>query len=107
MNKAKFSLCVLTLGLATLAFVANAQTTLQAASTPVAIARTADTYSSAVATEWMSLALLLTQQTPGFSPPVASRALAYLSLALYESTVPGMPGYTTLAGQLNELSSLP
>jgi membrane-associated phospholipid phosphatase len=77
-----------------------------AAQTPAA-ARPADAYSSAVATEWMSLALSLTQQTPGFSPPVASRALAYLGLALYESTVPGMPGYTTLAGQLNELSSLP
>lgn len=69
--------------------------------------RSADTYSSAVATEWMSLALSITQQTPGFSPPVASRALAYLGLTLYESTVPGMPGYTSLAGQLNELSSLP
>lgn len=69
--------------------------------------RTADAYSNAVATEWMTLALSLTQQTPGFSPPVASRALAYLGLALYESTVPGMPGYNSLAGQLNELSSLP
>ena len=109
MNLPKFSLSalVLVLGLATSGVVAHAQTMPQASSTPVAVARTADTYSSAVATEWMSLALLLTQQTPGFSPPVASRALAYLSLALYESTVPGMPGYASLAGQLNELSSLP
>ncbi len=64
-------------------------------------------FSSGVATEWFSLALLLTQQTPGFSPPVASRALAYVGLALYESVVPGMPQYQSLAGQLNELSSLP
>jgi membrane-associated phospholipid phosphatase len=78
---------------------ANAQT--------VASARTVDAYSNAVATEWMTLALSLTQQTPGFSPPVASRALAYLGLTLYESVVPGMPGYISLAGQLNELSSLP
>ncbi len=64
-------------------------------------------YSSAVATEWFQLALQLTQQTPGYSPPVASRALAYMGLALYESVAPGMPEYQSLAGQLNELSSLP
>ncbi len=65
------------------------------------------TYSANVATEWFQLALLLTQQTPGFSPPVAARALAYMGLALYESVVPGMPEHVSLAGQLNELSSLP
>ncbi len=64
-------------------------------------------YSANVATEWFQLALLLTQQTPGFSPPVAARALAYLGLALYESVVPGMPDRSSLAGQLNDLSSLP
>lgn len=67
----------------------------------------AGAYGAAVATEWFALALQLTQQTPGFSPPVASRALAYLGLALYESVVPGMPDHASLAGQLNELSSLP
>ena len=70
-------------------------------------AKPAAAYSANVATEWFQLALLLTQQTPGFSPPVASRALAYLGLALYESVVPGMPERRSLAGQLNELSSLP
>ena len=69
--------------------------------------RPAQQFSAAVATDWFSLALQLTQQTPGFSPPVASRAFAYLGLALYESVVPGMPEATSLAGQLNELSSLP
>lgn len=67
----------------------------------------AEAYSAEVATEWVALALLLTQQTPGMSPPVASRALAYLGLALYESVAPGMPGHRSLAGQLNELQSLP
>ena len=71
------------------------------------IGRPADAYSNAVVTEWMSLALSITQQTPGFSPPVAARALGYLGVTAYESIVAGMPGYTTLAGQLNELSSLP
>jgi hypothetical protein len=67
----------------------------------------AEAYSAEVSTEWFSLALLLTQQTPGMSPPVAARALAYLGLALYESVLPGMPGARSLAGQLNELQSLP
>ena len=74
---------------------------------PAAPTRLAADFSGAVATEWFQLALLLTQQTPGFSPPVASRALAYLGLALYESVLPGMPKNLSLAGQLNELSSLP
>jgi PAP2 superfamily len=71
------------------------------------LTKPADAYSSAVVTEWMSLALSITQQTPGFSPPIAARALGYLGVTAYESIVAGMPGYTTLAGQLNELSSLP
>ena len=70
-------------------------------------AKPASAYSANVATEGFQFALLLTQQTPGFSPPVASRALGYLGLALYESVLPGMPANLSLAGQLNELSSLP
>lgn len=76
-------------------------------STPAATVRPAQSYSANVATEWFTLALQLTQQTPGFSPPAAARAFAYLGLALYESVVPGVPGGLSLAGQLNELSSLP
>jgi membrane-associated phospholipid phosphatase len=71
------------------------------------LGRTADAYSNAVVSEWMSLSLSLAQQTPGFSPPVTARALGYLGVTAYESIVAGMPGYTSLAGQLNELSSLP
>ena len=85
---------------ALVAVPASAQTSAQPA-------RPASTYSSALVTDWFSLALQLTQQTRGFSPPVAARALAYLSLALYESVVPGMADHRSLAGQLNELSSLP
>jgi hypothetical protein len=74
---------------------------------PIASAGPASTYSGALVADWFTLALQLTQQTPGFSPPVAARALAYLSLALYESVLPGMADHRSLAGQLNELSSLP
>lgn len=70
-------------------------------------AKPAAAHGADVATEWFDLALQLTQQTPGMSPPVAARALAYLGVTLYESVVPGMPGHRSLAGQLNELQSLP
>ena len=85
-----------------------AQTPAMVMQTPAVVAaKPTSAYSSAVATEWFQLALLIIQQTPGFSPPVASRALAYLGLTLYESMAPGMPQNISLAGQLNELSSLP
>ncbi len=74
---------------------------------PAVAALPATAYSSGVVYDWMYLDLQLIQQTPGFSPPVAARALGYLGLTLYEAVVPGMPGYQSLAGQLNELSSLP
>ncbi len=64
-------------------------------------------FSAAVATDWVGLDLQLIQQTPGFSPPVAARALGYLGLTLYESVVPGMPQNRSFSGQLNELESLP
>ena len=91
---------------AVVALLAGVFTSAALAQTPPS-SRPAASYSAAVATDWFALVLQLTQQTPGFSPPVASRALAYLGLALYESVVPGMPEHNSLAGQLNELSSLP
>jgi hypothetical protein len=72
-----------------------------------AAARDATTHGSAVATEWLRVVLPAIQQTPGQSPPVAARTLAYLGLGLYESVVAGMPGQRSLAGQLSELESLP
>ncbi len=60
-----------------------------------------------VATRWFALAERLVQTSPGFSPPVASRALGYLGVTLYEAVRPGMTGYRSLAGQLNELTTLP
>jgi PAP2 superfamily len=79
----------------------------QSTAAPAVAAQPANAYSANVATEWFSLALQLVQQTPGFSPPVASRALGYMGITLYESIVPGMPDRISLAGQLNELDSLP
>jgi membrane-associated phospholipid phosphatase len=86
-------------------FVACAAITSNAARAQPA--QDASKYSANVAIDWLQLDLQLIQQTPGFSPPVAARALGYLGLALYESVLPGMPAQRSLAGQLNELDSLP
>lgn len=42
-----------------------------------------------------------------FSPPQASRAYAYASIAAYETLRQGHPSYSTLAGQLNGLAPVP
>lgn len=67
----------------------------------------ASRYSAAVATEWLRVVLPAIQETPGQSPPVAARTLAYLGLGLYESILAGLPGQRSFAGQLSELESLP
>ncbi|MCU0325235.1 MAG: hypothetical protein MUF45_08280 [Spirosomaceae bacterium] len=64
-------------------------------------------YNSQLATDWFTLQLRLIRTTPGFSPPVASRALGYAGLTLYESLVNGMPEYQSLAGILNEFKGTP
>lgn len=68
---------------------------------------TTDHYASDIAIDWFDLQLELAQSTPGFTPPVVSRAFAYSGITLYEAVVPGMPSYQSLAGQLNGLNELP
>lgn len=57
--------------------------------------------------KWYSLSLLLIRHTPTYSPPVASRALAYIGVATYEAVSSGSPNLQSLDGQLNGLSDLP
>jgi hypothetical protein len=64
-------------------------------------------YTAEVPLRWFELALELVRTTPGFSPPVASRAFGYAGVALYEALAPGMPGRRSLAGQLNDLGRPP
>jgi hypothetical protein len=64
-------------------------------------------FSNEIATAWYSLQLYLIPNTQGFTPPVASRALGYSGLALYESVVNGMPDYQSLVGVLNEFKAVP
>ncbi len=52
---------------------------------------------------WYRLVLELVRHTATYSPPVASRAFAYLGVAGYEAAGVG----ATLAGQLNGLTALP
>lgn len=75
---------------------------------PVApVGKTADQYSSDVATKWAALQLRLTKDTPGFSPPVAARAFGYAGITMYEAIVPGSATQKSLAGQVQGLALLP
>lgn len=65
------------------------------------------TYDHYVATAWFDLLNELVRQAPGFSPPVASRAIGYASVTLYAALQPGMPDAPSLVGQLNGLVWLP
>jgi hypothetical protein len=42
-----------------------------------------------------------------FSPPVASRIYAYMSVAAYEAAIQGNPQYVSMAGQLRDLKPVP
>lgn len=75
--------------------------------TPTPVSITTAQYPAEMATRWFKLELRLIEQTPGFSPPVASRALGYTGVTLYEAVVGGMPEANSLVGQLNGLEELP
>ncbi len=67
----------------------------------------AASFDSSVPRAWFDLALTLTRTTPGFTPPVASRAFGYEGIALYEAVVPGVPGHRSLRGIVNGLIAMP
>jgi hypothetical protein len=56
---------------------------------------------------WYKLALALVRHTPTYTPPVASRSLAYLGVAAFEAAASGDSGLRSLAGQLNGLKGMP
>lgn len=66
-----------------------------------------ETYTADIALKWSEMSLKLVRQSPGFTPPVAARALGYAGLAMYESVVPGIKANRSLVGQLNGLQTLP
>ena len=57
--------------------------------------------------KWYGLSLLLIRHTPTYSPPVASRTLAYMGVVSYEAVASGSSKLYSLDGQLNGLSNLP
>jgi len=62
--------------------------------------------SSAAFQDWLA-ELYDTIRAESLSPPVASRLIGYVGVAVYETLVPGMPSYRSLGRQLNDLSDLP
>ena len=66
--------------------------------------KTASSYESVFVRNYFDLTCKIVKNTSGFFPPQASRAYAYISLALYESTVPGIDATASLAGQINNLN---
>jgi len=67
----------------------------------------ASAYDAEVPTAWFDLALRLVRTTPGFSPPVASRAFGYAGVTLYEAVAPGIIKRGSFAGVLNGLTRAP
>ena len=58
-------------------------------------------YDAQIPLAYYELSLAFSKRTGGFTPPVQSRAYAYMGLALYEALVGGMPNHKSIAPQLN------
>ena len=56
---------------------------------------------------WYRMTLELVRHTPTYTPPVASRAFAYLGVTAFETVVSGSDDLQSLAGQLNGLTAPP
>jgi hypothetical protein len=67
-------------------------------------AQDAYSYDSQVTQDWFGTELYLIKNGTGFTPPVASRALGYAGLAVYEALVGGMPNRMSLETQLSGLT---
>jgi hypothetical protein len=63
-------------------------------------------FAADVAVAWMDQ-LYDGLRVAGFAPTVASRTIAYSSVAFYEAVVPGMKDHRSMGGQLNGLDPLP
>ncbi len=58
-------------------------------------------------TTWYRLVLELVRHTATYSPPVASRAFAYIGVAAHEALASGNPALVSLVGQVNGLTPPP
>jgi hypothetical protein len=75
---------------------------IRAEAGPTSAIPSAESFEADVATAWFDQTLRLIRQTPGYSPPVASRVLAYMGVSLFESLVPGITGGRSLVGQVRD-----
>jgi hypothetical protein len=75
--------------------------------TKASFAQTSSQLSQDVLRDWYRLLLELVRHTATFSPPVASRAFAYIGITAYEAVASGDARLKTFAGQLNGLGPLP
>ncbi|WP_423149343.1 vanadium-dependent haloperoxidase [Rubrolithibacter danxiaensis] len=62
-------------------------------------------YDGSFIRSYYDLTCKIVKNTSGFFPTQASRAYAYISLAVYEAAVPGIDLNASLAGQINGLSN--
>lgn len=69
--------------------------------------QTASDHDSEVLNAYFAHQLTLITETPGFTPPVASRTLGYTGLAAYESVVHGIQGMNSLVGLVPQFETLP
>ncbi len=60
--------------------------------------------SADIANKWMDLFLNVERYAPGYRPPVAARALAYINLAAYETIVPSSSSYQSIASKFAGLT---
>lgn len=60
-----------------------------------------------VVTTWYRLILELVRHTATYSPPVASRAFAYIGVAAHEALATGNAALVSLAGQVNAFTAPP
>ena len=65
------------------------------------------TQAQEVLRSWYKLSLELVRHTATYTPPVASRSLAYLGVTAFEATASGSGDLRSLAGQLNGLNAVP
>jgi uncharacterized repeat protein (TIGR01451 family) len=63
-------------------------------------AQSTSTYDAHVPNRYFETVLKIIPTTPGFSPPVVSRAMGYIGLTTFEATVPGIPNYQSSDGIL-------
>lgn len=59
----------------------------------------AKVYDSRLIYDWNELIIEIDRFSHGYRPPAASRAFAYIGLAVYESVVAGMPEYRSLSDE--------